>query len=379
LDSLARAGDPVERTLPGLAQALFAAASDALLLVDPPTEQVLDANPLAQALSGRPRDQLVGRSVRELIHHDSLDNALCQSLHEATGFQDHDGYALDSAGHVLRIPLRVSLVHVEVPGATPLALLTIRDRRRQAAADRRLVMTEAQRLDSLGVLAGGIAHDFNNLLTGILGNAGLARLSCAEDSPLLAPLEQIEHIAVRAADLCKQMLAFAGKAPRTIELIDVNSALHETAELMRVRLSPQAELQFDLAEALPRVHADETQLRQIVINLLLNASEALNEQAGVIRLTTGLRSLQPPATSYWFPARQAAEGDYVMLEVRDTGVGIPADMQTRIFEPFFTTKFTGRGLGLAAVLGIVRGHRGAIQVDSVLGKGTTMRVFLRRT
>ena len=365
--------------LSGLAHALFAAAPDALLLVDPPTERVLDANPMAQALSGRPRDQLVGRRVGELIQHDRLDNALSKNLQEAAGLQDRDGYALDSADRILRIPLRVSLVHVEAPGATPLALLMFRDRRQQAAADRRLLMSETQRLDSLGVLAGGIAHGFNNLLTGILGNAGLARLSCAEGSPLLAPLEQIEIIAVRAADLCKQMLAFAGKAPRVIELTDVNSLLRQTAELMRVRLSPLAELQFDLAEGLPRVHADESQLRQILINLLLNASEALNEQAGVIRLTTGLRILQPPATSYWFPARQSPAGEYVMLEVQDTGVGIPPEMQTRIFEPFFTTKFTGRGLGLAAVLGIVRGHRGAIQVDSVLGKGTTMRVFLRST
>ena len=379
LDSLPRAGDPLERVmaLSGLAQALFAAAPEALLLLDPATEQVLDANPVAQTLCGQARDQLVGRSVHELIHGDSLDNPLSKSLHETAGFQDQDGYALDSPDQVQRIPLGMSLIHVEVPGAVPLALLTLRDRREQAATDRRLLTAETQRLDSLGVLAGGIAHDFNNLLTGILGNAGLARLSCAEGSPLLAPLEQIEVIAVRAADLCKQMLAFAGKAPCVIELIDVNALLRETAELMRVRLSPRAELHFDLAEALPPVHADETQLRQIVINLLLNASEALDEQAGVIRLATGLRRLQA-ATAAFFPAQQVADGDYVMLEVQDSGVGIAPELQARIFEPFYTTKFTGRGLGLAAVLGIVRGHRGAIQVASILGWGTTVRVFLRR-
>lgn len=236
----------------------------------------------------------------------------------------------------------------------------------------RLKMLEAQKLESLGVLAGGIAHDFNNLLTVILANATFVRSETKGDDERLA---HIESAARRAADLCRQMLAYAGKGSFVVEHIDLGALVRDTAQLLRVSISKKARLELDLAAALPAVQGDVSQLRQVVMNLVINASEALGDGAGEIRLTTRLG--RPEATSgavnYSFdlPAE-----DCVCLEVADTGQGMTPATLARIFDPFFTTKFAGRGLGLAAVLGIVRAHHGALTVQSAPGHGSKFRLFL---
>jgi signal transduction histidine kinase len=382
-------GDVADRAAPELARALFAAAGDALLLVDPPTERVLDVNPMAETLSRQPRDRLLHLGLRDIIHREPAAEDWLDCIHQTTSFHGHSGFVLDAAAPPEGIPVSVTVARVAVSETAPLALLTLRDRREQVEAYRllqrteaelrRLLLTESHKNESLGVLAGGIAHDFNNLLTGILGNAGLARLSCPAGSPLVPALEQIEQVAVRAADLCKQMLSFAGKTALVLQPVDVNVLVQETAELLRLRLAHEAELAFDLAKDLPTVQGDLGQLRQVVTNLLLNASEALYDQPGTIRLTTGLTRCEASVPGpCFFPAQEMAVGDYVYLEVADTGAGIPPEIQGRIFEPFFTTKFTGRGLGLAAALGIVRSHNGSIQVESAVGQGTKVRVLLRK-
>ncbi len=237
-------------------------------------------------------------------------------------------------------------------------------------------LQESQKLESLGVLAGGIAHDFNNLLTGVLGNASLARATLPIDSPIAVHLEEIETAATRAADLCKQMLAYSGKGRFVVKRLDVNTLVDETAQLLRVSISKKAVLQFEFAPALPPVVGDATQIRQVIMNLVINASEAIGDQSGFITLRTGLLRADHAYLQSTLIAHDPAPGDYAFIEVSDTGKGMSPEVQAKIFEPFFTTKFTGRGLGLAAVLGIVRGHQGALKVQSAEARGTTFRVLL---
>jgi PAS domain S-box-containing protein len=250
---------------------------------------------------------------------------------------------------------------------------------RRAEADRQALerkLQESQKLESLGVLAGGIAHDFNNLLTGVLGNASLARATLSTDSTIAVHLEEIETAATRAADLCKQMLAYSGKGRFVVRRLDVNALVDETAQLLRVSISKKAVLRFELGGGLPAVVGDATQVRQVVMNLVINASEAIGDTSGFITVRTGLFRADAAYLQSTLLAQDPAPGDYIFFEVADTGKGMTPDVQAKIFEPFFTTKFTGRGLGLAAVLGIVRGHRGALKVSSEIGRGTTFRVLL---
>ncbi len=254
--------------------------------------------------------------------------------------------------------------------------------RKQAEEERHRVerkLLETQKLESLGVLAGGIAHDFNNLLTGVLGNASLARKDAPADSPMLHYLERIEKAASRAADLCKQMLAYAGKGQFVIQDLDLTALVRETTQMMMSSLSKSVTLRSNLADDLPCVNGDGTQLRQIVMNLVINASEAIGAKGGTVTITTRLTHPDRSFFADTLAAPDAPEGDYVMLEVSDTGSGMTPETRARIFDPFFTTKFTGRGLGLAAVLGIVRAHRGVLKVSSEPEKGTTFQILLPST
>lgn len=257
-------------------------------------------------------------------------------------------------------------------------LSAVVDRHRAEAKRQELErrMQDAQKLESLGVLAGGIAHDFNNLLTAILGNASVVRSELDVASPLEGPLEQIEVASKRAADLCRQMLAYAGRGRVAVQLFDINEVLRESESLMRVSVPKKARFELVLGSSLPPIVADLGQTRQVVMNLLINAAEALEEAEGAIRITTSERwcTTQELARTAFNP--QLPEGPYLCLAVSDTGVGIPPETIERIFDPFFTTKFTGRGLGLAAVIGIVRAHKGALRVQSTVGQGSTFEVLM---
>ncbi|MDS4030168.1 MAG: response regulator [Candidatus Contendobacter sp.] len=266
------------------------------------------------------------------------------------------------------------------PVNNPLLLLAVTDiTERKWAENKRLQlerqMQETQKLESLGVLAGGIAHDFNNLLTVILGNASLALDDLPPNSAARESLEAIESTALRAAELCRQMLAYSGKGRFVIESIQFGTLIGEMVSLLRASISKKAILNLNLQESLPAVRGDPSQIRQIVMNLVINASEALGDHAGTITLSTGLLDQLSEYLAEDYPDEQLAEGPYVWLEVADTGCGMDPETQRRIFEPFFTTKFTGRGLGLSAVLGIVRGHQGALKVHSERSKGTTFKVL----
>ncbi|MDO8544926.1 MAG: CHASE domain-containing protein [Opitutaceae bacterium] len=237
-------------------------------------------------------------------------------------------------------------------------------------------LLEGQKLESLGLLAGGIAHDFNNLLSTILGNATLARLSLPGNSAVEPQLSAIENASLRAAELCRQMLAYAGKGQFVIEPTDLTAMTEELLPLLKISVARQATLTLNLPKDLPAVLADATQLRQIVMNLVLNAADAIGDRGGEIILTAGMMHADHAMLAGCVAGAALPGGDYVYLEVRDTGCGMTPEVMAKIFDPFFTTKFAGRGLGLAAVLGIVRGHKGALRVTSAPGHGSSFRLLL---
>jgi PAS domain S-box-containing protein len=233
----------------------------------------------------------------------------------------------------------------------------------------------AQKLESLGVLAGGIAHDFNNLLTTILGHANLALADMAPEAPARDSLREIEKASTQAAELCRQMLAYAGKGRFVVEPINLSRLIEELAHLLRVSISKKVLLRCQLADGLPAIQADPAQLRQVAMNLVINAAEAIGDTEGVIAISTGVMQCSEDDLRGSEFVESQAPGRYVYMEVTDTGCGMDAKTRARIFDPFFTTKFAGRGLGLAAMLGIVRRHRGTLRVESELGRGTTFRVL----
>jgi len=237
-------------------------------------------------------------------------------------------------------------------------------------------LLHAQKLESLGVLSGGVAHDFNNLLVGILGNAGLALQEMPDESPVRQTIRDIETSALRAAELTRQLLAYAGKGQFVIQPVRLAQLVEEMGHLLGSAVHKSAHLVFDFGDGVPDIDADPIQLRQVVMNLVTNAAEAIGAGSGTITLRTGTIA----ATRDYLADAQLgpglAEGMYTFVEVEDDGHGMHPATLARIFDPFFTTKFTGRGLGLAAVLGIVRSHRGAIKVTSAPGRGTKVRVLL---
>jgi len=231
------------------------------------------------------------------------------------------------------------------------------------------------RVESLGVLAGGIAHDFNNLLTAILGNASLSMKKIDHTSPAYNHIESIVAASHSAADLCRQMLAYSGKGKFIVKPINLSKLVEGMGKLIDVSIAKNVVMRYQLAEQLPLVDADIAQVQQVLLNLMTNASEAIEDKSGIITLTTGVMSV---GKDYLFSSigdEHLDEGRYVYFEVSDTGCGMNDEILKKIFDPFFTTKFTGRGLGMSAMLGIVKGHKGALRIYSEKGQGTTIRVF----
>jgi nitrogen-specific signal transduction histidine kinase len=261
-----------------------------------------------------------------------------------------------------------------------LVVRDITDQKRAEANQRENeeALQQAQKLESIGVLAGGIAHDFNNLLTGIMGNAGLARraITAGRNEQAAALLRDVLSASERAADLTRQLLAYAGKGRFVIMPVDLCKLVSEVSTLIRASISKKITLVLDVPEDCPLVEADRAQLQQLVMNLVINGGEAIGDAPGTLTVrvrTEHFTERRERPRAEGFPI---ATGDYVRIDVTDTGEGMDAETRSRIFEPFFTTKFLGRGLGLSAALGIVRGHRGSISVRSEPGRGTTFTVLL---
>ena len=251
-------------------------------------------------------------------------------------------------------------------------------RLKQVEQDRRELerrVLQSQKLESLGVLAGGVAHDFNNLLTAVLGSATLALELLPENEPVRQLIKHIERAGHRAAELTRQMLAYSGKGRFEVTTVNLPELVKDMAVLVKASISKKVALEFDLVKNPPLIEADATQLRQLVMNLIINAAEAIGDTGGSVTVRTRFIDADSALLATMLHEEDVPEGRYVFVEVADTGCGMDAETQAKMFDPFFTTKFTGRGLGLSAVQGIVRGHRGAVQVRSVPGRGTSFRVL----
>ncbi len=361
---------------------LLECAPDAMVIADEHGTIAL-VNAQAERLFGYTREELVGQPIELLVperlhaaHTEHRASYLARPRVRPMG-AGLDLSARHRDGH--EFPVEISLGPLEGDDGR-LICAAIRDvsesrRRAREQHELELKLRETQRLESLGVLAGGIAHDFNNLLSVILGNASMV-LPELEDPSQCAAVAQIELAARRAAGLTRQLLAYAGKGRFVVEPARLSQIVEEMAELLESTTSAKATLRLTLDPDTPAIDADVNQMRQIVLNLLANASEALDGRSGTIRLATGRVVADRSYLATYELAEDLPEGEYVFLEVTDTGAGMDEATRARIFDPFFTTKFTGRGLGLAAVLGIVRGHRGAIRVYSEPGHGTAFKLLL---
>lgn len=366
-----------DRTLRGMERWLsmtLGSIADAVLAADL-SGRVTYINAAAEAITGWSRAEAIGRPIVEVFRARGGSAALpvadpvASVIERGVTFHlTQDTELVTRSGRT--VPIDDSIAPIRsADGEIEGAVVIFRDRSAAKRADeeRREIearMLEAQRLESLGVLAGGIAHDFNNLLTIILGNVSVARemvspTAAQPPAAELAPLlDEVNAASLRAASLSQQMLAYAGRAPRRMRAVDVSRFIGESVELLHTAIHERVSLSMDLAPGLPLVDADKAQLQQVVMNLVLNASDAIGDRGGTIAVRT-----YPVSDG---SRRPAAVG----VDVRDDGPGIPEAIRGRIFEPFFSTKTLGRGLGLSAVQGIVREHRGTIEVHSTEGVGT---------
>ncbi|MBK6938657.1 MAG: PAS domain-containing protein [Planctomycetes bacterium] len=352
-------------------------------VLDPNLEFVFINDALASILGGsaasfvgrRVADvvPLLWRSIEPLLRHAMIDDV-------PTTHHDISGETAREPGVVRHwtttcFPIRLHDGQLVGVGVTA----TENTENRRAESERRRLLAQAlhaQKLESIGYLAGGVAHDFNNLLLGILGSANLALLDLPADSPIREHLETIEQAGMRAADLTRQLLAYAGRGRFVQERIDLSSLCREMVALLEAAIPHRVKLAFELSESSTLVLGDGAQLRQIVISLVTNAAEACRERGGTIRIATGSTNATRAKLDRLLLGADLEPGRFAYLEIEDDGVGMDDAVLARAFEPFYSTKPSARGLGLAAVEGIVRGHSGAIDLHSKIGRGTTIRVYL---
>lgn len=336
--------------------------------------KLLFANPAAAALCGEEEGSLDGRVLTDVLRGDSTTLLATRCPRAELWIERADGS---------RACVEWTSIPVEFEGGPAVLVLVVDiSARRQAEAERQKLedqLRHTQKLESLGLLAGGITHDFNNLLVGILGNAEIALRSDDATTELRTLLERIKTAAVRASELTGQLLAYSGKGAFQVRPLDLSSLVREMSDLMNVSVPSTAQLVLDLAAGLPAFEGNGAQIRQVVMNLIGNAADAVGEGEGTITLRTSVVSADRAMLASGYVDDALRPGEYLCLEVIDTGSGMDDATRARLFDPFFTTKAKGRGLGLAAVLGIVRSHQGAISVSSAPGAGSTFRVFLPRS
>jgi len=338
---------------------------------------VEDINPAQERILGMTREQVVGLRIQDILPPEV-----------AKGVIGHYRHCLEMGvpiGYEERAELPTGLVVAQTQ-LLPLAnehgeihriIGTSRDITHQRTTEE--AFRQAQKMESLGVLAGGIAHDFNNLLSAILGNLNLAQMLLPRGDQAEPFLEKVEKTVLRASDLTQQMLAYSGRGRFEVQPLDLNHAVTEIGHLLSVSISKTAKLEFRLEAGLPPIDADAAQLQQVVMNLVTNASDAIGEGSGTIRIRTGLMELDAATIASDFPTQSLHPGTYVLLESADTGSGMSEAVLAKIFDPFFTTKAKGRGLGLSAMLGILKGHQGGIRIQSRPGEGSKFQLFFPRS
>ena len=341
--------------------------------------RILYVNKACTVQLGYSRDELLTMSIWDLDVLPDYQPDLWERHFDA--IKEHGNIKLETChrtkdGRVF--PVDVSANYVKI-GDQELNFAFSRDisGRKQSEDERHRIqeqMLQAHKLEGLGVMASGIAHDFNNLLTAMLGNASLARMELPENSPVDSYLDEIESAARSAARLTSQMLAYSGKGRFVIQPMRLDTVINETIHLTKAVISNNIDVVLDLKPA--SIAGDAAQCQQIIINLIANASDSFKGEPGQIRVRTGVRTVDAANMYSSYIPDQLPGGKYAFLEVTDGGCGMSKETLDKIFDPFFSTKMTGRGLGLAAVLGIIRSHKGTIKVTSELGKGTSVEVLL---
>ena len=355
-------------------RAYFETASQGIIRVNE-QGQIEELNTKLLELCGYSREELIGQEVTILVPEELRKP---YSKHIAGLFRAPrtrpmgTGLELTARhkdGH--EFPVEMGLSFVEAPeGLRALAFVSdITERKRSEAA-----LLESQKLESLGVLAGGIAHDFNNLLVGVMGNASLLQIAPLADV-YRETVSEILKASQRAADLTRQLLAYAGKARFDMRPVNLSALVKEINTLVHASIPKTVYVRLDLNERASSIHADAGQIQQVIMNLVINGAESIPRNTpGVVVVRTGEQEIDAEYAHVHFGAGQVEPGRYVSLEIQDTGIGMDEATRLRIFDPFFTTKFMGRGLGLSAVLGIVRAHGGALRVESRPGEGSTFHV-----
>lgn len=336
--------------------------------------EVLSWNRGAEKVTGYTADEIRGQSVELLVPPDRLENHRDMLARARSGGsvvnQEARVVCKDDTERIVSFTLSPIVSRDGQVQALSFIGRDITERKRLETR-----MRQAQKLESLGILAGGVAHDFNNLLTGVLGNASLALMDLPEDSPAVYSVEKIQESARHAAELAAQMLAYSGKGQLSLEPIHLSRLVEEMKGLIEAAAGPLVTVELDLEPDLPTLLGDPAQIKQTILNLVTNASEAIGDAEGIIRVEA--RAACPDAdffTRAYLQGQTDAE-NYALLRFSDTGCGMDAETAEQVFDPFFSTKFTGRGLGLAALLGIVRGHNGSVRVESNPGEGSTFEIL----
>jgi len=366
-----------ERTLMEAATSQLAAivdSSDDAILSKNLDGIILTWNAAAERIYGYTADEVRWRPVSILLPPDrpNEEAEILERLKRGERVEHFETVRIRKDGKLIDVSLTVSPIRDSdgrVRGASHIAR-DISERKMFQAQ-----ILQGQKLESLGVLAGGVAHDFNNLLVGILANASLLSNSLPASNPQRQASEQIVVAAERASALTRHLLAYAGKGRFVIEPVNLSSLIREVNTLVQTSIPSTVQVRLELKEDLPLIDGDPGQLQQIVMNLVINAAEAIGDKAGLIVVTTSVQDIDEQYAHTTWGSIELKPGPYAVMEVQDSGVGMDEAVLEKIFDPFYTTKFAGRGLGLAAVLGIVHGHKGAVKVYSAPGKGSTFRVY----
>ncbi len=337
--------------------------------------------PVVVRLTGYEIGELASLDWRNVVHSDDVQSITDRAAALIAGERvEIEFRILTKSGETRWLESHTLAKRDEESGAMRAigAILDVSDRKQASEEEHRqeLHVQETQRLESLGVLAGGVAHDFNNLLAVIAGNAELAAGELSSPMLLQQRLDRIRSAANYAVALTDQILTYAGRSSLDVSPIDLAAVVTGMLDLLRASVSPKCRIELSLGVDLPPIDGDETQIRQVIMNLVSNGCESLGEAGGTITLSTGCMYADATYLADTYGTAEPSEGNYGFIEVADAGPGIDAANHSRVFEPFFSTKFSGRGLGLAAVHGIVQAHHGVIRLDSDPDRETRFRVLL---
>jgi PAS domain S-box-containing protein len=349
------------------------------------TEKIIEFSPGAESIFGYSREEIVGRALSDLykVASDTLYSGCYEqgtakfprNTNETcveTAMIRKDGSNFPCLLRIYPVYDGLGRIHARVD-----VIIDISERKKHESDRMKLEsrIQHAQKFESLGLLAGGIAHDFNNLLMAIIGHAGLAITKINSDSPVMKNLVEIEKASMRAGELCNQMLAYAGKGKMVMHRIDLGASVSDMTMILEASVSKKIRLVFCSKSSGLFIEGDSSHIKQVLMNLVVNSAEAIGEASGIINIEVGSRFLGESDLDELWLGDSVNPGEYVYLKVADNGCGMDEESKARVFDPFFSTKFAGRGLGLAALFGIIKAHKGAIEIKSRVNEGTEFTVY----